>query len=85
MPPVEAIGYGKPVLAAREASVPEITGGLADYVSSPLDPGEYVKKLEEGLRVPSKEMAEKLLKRYGRKAVAAQYLEVFGTEGETGR
>ncbi len=82
MPPVEAIGYGKPVLAACEASVPEITGGLADYVSNPFDPEEYVKKLEEGLRVPSEEMAGKLLKRYVRKAVAAQYLEVFGAEGK---
>ena len=62
--------------------MPEITGGLADYVSNPFDPEEYVKKLEEGLRVPSEEMAGKLLKRYVRKAVAAQYLEVFGAEGK---
>ncbi len=77
MPPVEAIGYGKPVLAAREASVPEITGGLADYVSSPFDPGEYVKKLEEGLRVPSEDNVEKLLSRYERTNVAGQYITVF--------
>ena len=64
-------------MAAREASVPEITGGLADYVSSPFDPGEYVKKLEEGLRVPSEDNVEKLLSRYERTNVAGQYITVF--------
>lgn len=77
MPPVEALGYGKPVLAARETSVPEVTGGLADYVDNAFDPGEYVKKLEEGLSVPEAEDVERLLERYDRKCVAGQYLELF--------
>lgn len=77
MPLLEAIGYRKPVLTTQEASIPEVTGGLADYVGNPSVPEEYVKKLEEGLQLPPEDAARKLLKRYDRKAVAAQYLEVL--------
>lgn len=84
MPPVEAMGYGRPVLTTRKSSILEVTGGLADYVDDPFDPEEYVKKLEEGLHIPAAEAVKKLLERYGREYVAAQYIDVF-EEDECGR
>lgn len=77
MPPVEAMGYGRPVLTTRKTSIPEVTGGIADYVNDPSDPAEYVRKLEQGLHFPSERKVRKLLARYNRKNVAAQYVDIF--------
>lgn len=37
MPPLEALGFGVPVLTTRCASIPETTLGLARYLDDPLD------------------------------------------------
>ncbi len=84
MPPVEAIGYQRPVLTTRKTSIQEVTGGLADYVENPFDPVEYVKKLEKGLHVPERSEAERLLEKYDRKYAAEQYLALFEDGEEKG-
>jgi glycosyltransferase involved in cell wall biosynthesis len=40
MPPVEAMGFGKPVITTRKASLEEVTLGKALYVNNPLDVNE---------------------------------------------
>ena len=45
MPPIEALGFGLPVLASREASIPEVTMGLATYLDDPRDPMEMADRL----------------------------------------
>ena len=45
MPPIEALGSGLPVLTSREASIPEVTMGLAIYLDDPRDPRELADRL----------------------------------------
>jgi glycosyltransferase involved in cell wall biosynthesis len=45
MPPIEALGSGLPVLTSREASIPEVTMGLATYLDDPRDPVEMADRL----------------------------------------
>ena len=45
MPPIEALGFGLPVLTSREASIPEVTMGLATYLDDARDPVEMADKL----------------------------------------
>jgi glycosyltransferase involved in cell wall biosynthesis len=54
MPPIEAMGFGLPVLTSRRASIPEVTLGLATYVEDPLNPVEVADRLIEMLDDPAK-------------------------------
>jgi glycosyltransferase involved in cell wall biosynthesis len=45
MPPIEALGFGLPVLTSRAASIPEVTMGFATYLDDPLDPLEMADRL----------------------------------------
>jgi glycosyltransferase involved in cell wall biosynthesis len=54
LPPVEALGFGIPVITTRCTSLPESTLGLATYVEDPLDPGLLADKLGEVLSSPEK-------------------------------
>ncbi|MDH4111204.1 MAG: glycosyltransferase family 4 protein [Actinomycetota bacterium] len=49
MPPIEALGFGLPVLTTREASIPEVTMGSATYLDDPRDPIEIADRLSEML------------------------------------
>jgi len=46
MPPVEALGFGLPVLTTRCTSIPEVAGDLAVYLDDPLDPSEVAEKMQ---------------------------------------
>jgi glycosyltransferase involved in cell wall biosynthesis len=52
MPPIEALGFGLPVLTTRAASIPEVTMGLATYLDEPGDPIEMADRLSELLDDP---------------------------------
>lgn len=52
MPPIEALGFGLPVLTTREASIPEVTMGLATYMDDPRDPVEMADRLLQMLDDP---------------------------------
>lgn len=52
LPPVEAIGFGLPVLTTRCTAIPEITGNAAVYLDDPLDQEEIADKTEMILRRP---------------------------------
>lgn len=45
MPPIEAMGYGAPVITTKCASIPEITQGLATYVDDPYDVQNWIEKI----------------------------------------
>lgn len=53
MPPVEALGFGLPVLASRAASIPEVTMGLATYLEDPSDPSAVADRLAAMLDDPA--------------------------------
>ena len=52
MPPIEALGFGLPVLTSRMASIPEVTMGLATYLDDPRDPSEMADRLTSMLADP---------------------------------
>lgn len=47
LPPVEALGFGLPVLTTRCASLPEVTRGLAEYMDDPFDAEEMAERIVE--------------------------------------
>jgi glycosyltransferase involved in cell wall biosynthesis len=57
LPPVEALGFGLPVITTRCASLVEVTRGLADYVDNPHDVDELatliMTRLKDGCRPSS--------------------------------
>jgi glycosyltransferase involved in cell wall biosynthesis len=53
MPPVEALGFGLPVLASRAASIPEVTMGLATYLDDPTDAAALADRLSAMLDDPA--------------------------------
>ena len=50
MPPVEALGFGLPVLTTDRTALPEVTLGLARLVSEPENPAAWASHLAEMLR-----------------------------------
>lgn len=46
MPPVEAMGFGKPVITTKMGSLEEVTMGEAIYVNDPLDIKELCEKID---------------------------------------
>jgi glycosyltransferase involved in cell wall biosynthesis len=80
MPPIEALGYGLPVLTSRAASIPEVTMGLATYLDDPRDPIEVADRLTailddpEGAR-PSPDDVAAVRTAYDPARIAARYRE----------
>jgi glycosyltransferase involved in cell wall biosynthesis len=60
LPPVEALGFGLPVITTTCASLVEVTRGLADYVNDPHDVDELatliLSRLADGRRPSSKDV-----------------------------
>jgi len=52
LPPVEALGFGLPVLTSRRTAIPEVTLGLATYLDDPLDAGVMAGHLDAMLERP---------------------------------
>jgi glycosyltransferase involved in cell wall biosynthesis len=52
LPPVEALGFGLPVLTSRRTAIPEVTLGLAQYLEDPLDVDEMTRRLGAMLEDP---------------------------------
>jgi len=50
MPVLEAMARGKPVVAARNSSLPEVGGDAAVYVDDPNDPEELAAALGTAMR-----------------------------------
>jgi len=45
MPPVEAMGFGKPVITTRAASIPEVTQYNAIYLDDPFNVADFASKI----------------------------------------
>ncbi|CCF84310.1 glycosyltransferase family 4 protein [Nitrolancea hollandica] len=78
MPPVEALGMGLPVLTTRCGSLPEVTQGLAAFVSDPLDAEEmadFILTMMEtpGKYTPSADLVARLRDTYAPERVAREY------------
>lgn len=77
IPPLEAMELGTPVLTTKCTSIPEVTGGLLNYVEDPLDPVEWANRLETELQKPTQEQVQALLAKYDAYEKAAEYKEVL--------
>ncbi len=77
MPPIEAMALQVPVLTTTCASIREVTNGLVNYVKDPKDPKEWAECLEQELKLPEWPDVEELLKKYEKRRIAEQYLQVM--------
>jgi glycosyltransferase involved in cell wall biosynthesis len=86
MPPVEALGFGLPVITTRCTALPESTRGLAHYVDDPLDAHELADALAavlddpQGKRPPPAALAG-LRSSYAPAAIGAQYYGLLAGSG----
>ena len=81
MPPVEALGFGLPVLTTSATALPEVTHGLAHYVDDPFSVAEWASKLVEMLanpnrHRPSEDEITALRSFYHPDRIAQQYLNL---------
>jgi glycosyltransferase involved in cell wall biosynthesis len=82
LPPVEALGFGLPVLTTRSSSIPEVTLGLARYVDDPTDHEAMARLLEQmwtdptGSR-PAEADVQRVRRTFDPSVIAGQYLEVL--------
>lgn len=83
MPPVEAMGVGKPVITSRCGSLEEVTLGQATYLDHPEDEQELADKMIacfENLAAKQREAVGKatfIQKAYSVKTVAQAYANLF--------
>lgn len=75
MPPIEAMAFEVPVLTRKCTSLLEVTEGLCNYVDNPLNPKEWVDKMEGELKLAEKVIA--LMEKYRSRNIAEQYIELF--------
>ena len=75
MPPLEAMAMQVPVLTTECASIKEVSGGLLNYVTDPVDPKEWADRLEKELRLPHEQEVAELLGRYEKRRCAEMYLQ----------
>ncbi len=82
LPPVEALGFGLPVITTNLTSIPEVTLGMAKYLKNPLDIDEMAREIKIVLDNPAahKKQASEIVKiraHYSPAAIAKQYYELF--------
>ena len=77
MPPLEAMKFNTPVLTTKKASVPEVTGGLVNYVDNPNEQDEYILRIRNGFSIPDKKKEKELFDKYDIKHAARQYVELM--------
>ena len=85
MPPVEALGFGLPVLTTRCAALPEVTLGLAQHVDDPHDAAEWSARMLDildhpGRYAPSSGQAAKVRAHYAPDRIASQHLAAYRGE-----
>ena len=83
MPPVEALGFGIPVLTTNLTAIPETTLGLAHYVQDAMDPSEWASLIsaaaaDPAAYSPSPEAVARLRSHYRPERVARSYLDLCG-------
>ena len=88
LPPVEALGFGLPVLTSRRTAIPEVTLGLATYLEDPLDVGVMAERLSAMLDDPdhfrpSAQEIARVRDTYAPQRIGAAYRALM-TEGGTG-
>ena len=79
LPPVEALGFGLPVVTTRRGSIPEVTLGLARYVDDPLDRVAMARAIEEVWNDPerfrpSADEIERVRRTFDPAVIGARYL-----------
>ncbi len=88
MPPVEALMAGKSVVTTDATSIPEVTGGLAYYVSDTHNPAAWsgeidrvLADLNEDFEMPSSGSTRvtEEFKKYSEENVARAYIDLFNT------
>lgn len=83
MPPIEAMGFGKPVITTTMASLKEVTMGEAIYVDDAFDATELSQKIDtviENLDHYTKYAqlkSTKIVNRYKPESIANQYFTLF--------
>lgn len=80
MPPVEALGFGLPVVTTTAAAIPETTLGQAIYVSDPTDPRELATVIDEVLLDPDRYRPREpgvIRRHYAPDRIARLYYEVL--------
>ncbi len=60
LPPVEALGFGLPVIVSNRASLAEVTRGLAQLIDDPLDPEAWTATILESIKSPQRHDASEV-------------------------
>ena len=76
-PPVEALLHGQKVITTNEASIPEVTLGIAKYVRAPYDVSAWIDALESHAGTPTQKEIKALEERYRLDTVSHLYLNLF--------
>jgi len=81
LPPLEAMGYGIPVIVSNHSSIPEVVGDAGEYVD-PTEPDELAKTLEKVLM--DEDLQERLIqqgydryKQFSWKRTATETLDIY--------
>lgn len=83
MPPVEAMGMGKPVITTRKASLEEVTLGKALYVDDPLKHESFYETMKDVMENLSKYTLEAqanrflILDKYNPIKISSEYISLF--------
>lgn len=77
MPPIEAMALGVPVVVSTKTCLPEVTGGLANYVEDALNPIAWSNVLEGDFKKVDKKLLDDLLHRYDNQIIARQYIKLL--------
>jgi glycosyltransferase involved in cell wall biosynthesis len=83
MPPVEAMGFGKPVITTRNSSLEEVTLGKAMYLNDPTDAAELAGMMLSFFKNDDNTLLEQVKAdvraKYAPATIAAEYMNLFNT------
>ena len=83
MPPVEAMGFGKPTITTKCGSLKEVTLNKAIYINNPTDPNELALLMETTLENLNEyiekfnKIKNEIREKYDPQFIAKQYLKIF--------
>jgi glycosyltransferase involved in cell wall biosynthesis len=84
MPSVEALAVGAPILVSGNTSMPEVTLGFGDYISSPKDPDAWIAGIERMLAKrtrPTPQISALVRDAYSPANVARNLLQILNRRG----